>query len=107
MAKKKRRDSYKNQLRDFMAAEFQKTRSALKLTQAQMAAELGIDVRSYSFLESRDYLCSTPVLLRYISKFKQIEIDSIDQDGKKATVPDVAFIQEVCRVLNSSDNRLV
>ena len=38
MSKKERRDSYKNQLRDFMAAEFQKTRSELKLTQAQMAA---------------------------------------------------------------------
>ena len=97
---KKQAESTKNPLRNFMSTEFRNTRKSLGFTQARMAEELGIDVRSYSYLEKGENLCSTPVLIRYIAKFKQ-------QDGGKVTAPDAEFVQEAYRILSSADSRLV
>lgn len=95
--------SCKDPLRVYLSADFRSTRKALGFTQARMAEELGIDVRSYADLENGKNLCSTPVFIRYLTKFKK---DKKTDDSKEDTF-NFQFIQEVGRILSSADARLV
>ena len=77
-------------LHAYMSVNFLSTRAELGLTQAQMAEELGIDVRSYSDLENGKSLCSATVLLRYLAKFgpKECETDFVYEAGRILTAAD-------------------
>ena len=58
--------NYYQALKTFLADHMRETRKELKLTQAQMAEKLELDIRSYSNVENAKSLCSTITLLHYL-----------------------------------------
>lgn len=49
-----------------MSSSFRAARKKLNISQEQMAELLDISSRAYEYLEHGEYLCSTPVFLRFL-----------------------------------------
>lgn len=56
----------KDNLKKIIAYHFYASRQDMELSQEQMSEKLDISTRSYSDIERRKYLCSTPVFIRYL-----------------------------------------
>ena len=72
-------DAYTEPLRSFLAADFETTRKAMKLSQLKMSELLDIDLRSYSNLEHGKSLCNTRVFLRYVFHCKEDPASFMEQ----------------------------
>ena len=57
---------YHRALKTFLATHMRKTRKKLKMTQAQMAEKLELDLRSYSNVDNGKSLCSTITFILYL-----------------------------------------
>lgn len=83
------RNTYHQLLKEHFRAHLLRTRAALDLTQAEMAARLEMDERSYCKLEYRQSCCSAVTLALYLLR--------VCED-----VP--AFLEQLRRAFTAAEN---
>lgn len=68
------RQLYKEVLKDFLSNEIKQYRDLWNLSQERMAELLGIDARSYNYLERKVYACSMTTLILFFSHLEDADI---------------------------------